>query len=338
MSEGKHTTEIGVYAIIHRASGKRYIGSAAVSIKNRWYDHRKQLRGNRHHSRYLQRAWNKYGEDAFEFVVVEQCESEKCVEREQFWMDRYRSAKKRFGYNVCPTAGSQLGKRRSPEQRKRIGDGKRGIKPRPETTAKRRAAILERHETNLVGQRFDSLVVTEVVPYDRQYVLGGKSNWKRRVVCQCDCGKTIVKIVETLRYKRPWHGHSCGCQRRHHPDSAQSRAEALKSSWAKRKKTIIGLRFGKLVVTEVVQEGKRRLVRCACDCGNTCVRGFDNLKHRENQVSSCGCARVITEEFKAKMSAKFKGVPRSPEVVAKIRAGHMRRKFGSRPEQRELFV
>lgn len=63
----------GVYAIRNKINGHEYIGSSG-DIKTRWKRHRTMLRGNRHHTVYLQRAWNKYGESAFEFVVLKEVE------------------------------------------------------------------------------------------------------------------------------------------------------------------------------------------------------------------------------------------------------------------------
>lgn len=36
----------------------------------RWKDHLRLLRLNKHHSQYLQNAWNKYGENAFEYIEL----------------------------------------------------------------------------------------------------------------------------------------------------------------------------------------------------------------------------------------------------------------------------
>jgi group I intron endonuclease len=59
-----------IYAITHVASGRRYIGSSVNHIF-RWVAHKSHLRGNRHHCRRLQKAWNKHGESAFLFEIVE---------------------------------------------------------------------------------------------------------------------------------------------------------------------------------------------------------------------------------------------------------------------------
>lgn len=59
-----------IYKIINVVNNKFYVGST-TNKKVRFRQHRKLLRGNRHHCKHLQAAWNKYGEDKFEFVIVE---------------------------------------------------------------------------------------------------------------------------------------------------------------------------------------------------------------------------------------------------------------------------
>ena len=59
-----------IYKIINVVNNKFYVGST-TNKKVRFRQHRNLLRGNRHHCKHLQAAWNKYGEDKFEFVVVE---------------------------------------------------------------------------------------------------------------------------------------------------------------------------------------------------------------------------------------------------------------------------
>ena len=93
----------GVYEILNKTNGHRYVGSA-VAMDKRWAKHKSDLFGNSHHSTYLQNAWNKYGEDAFEFEVLEQWEPEFLVSMEQWWMNMLRPE-----YNIAPVAGSSLG-------------------------------------------------------------------------------------------------------------------------------------------------------------------------------------------------------------------------------------
>src|ERR1700737_5640504 len=110
----------GVYRIVHIATGKLYIGSAA-NIATRWGQHRHMVRHGKHHSAYLQRAWNKYGEQDFAFEVIEKIIPDKCVEREQYWIDTLHP-----GYNVYPLAASPLGYRHSEKSKAKLSALARG--------------------------------------------------------------------------------------------------------------------------------------------------------------------------------------------------------------------
>lgn len=97
----------GIYKITHVSSEKMYIGSA-VSIRRRITTHKHSLKKGSHHSQKLQRAWNKYGEDAFEFKTVLVCSRENLLMYEQTCIDGYDSAranmsaaqKRRFGSDL----------------------------------------------------------------------------------------------------------------------------------------------------------------------------------------------------------------------------------------------
>lgn len=76
---------IGIYQIYSIIDQKSYIGSSK-NIKQRWYRHKSELRRNKHHSVYLQRAWNKHSENNFEFKILENLEDEtKLFDRELYW-------------------------------------------------------------------------------------------------------------------------------------------------------------------------------------------------------------------------------------------------------------
>jgi group I intron endonuclease len=73
-----------IYEILHLETGRCYVGSS-VSYAARWRTHRHDLRKGRHHSPALQDAWNRYGEDAFVFHVLEHCADDQLILRERFW-------------------------------------------------------------------------------------------------------------------------------------------------------------------------------------------------------------------------------------------------------------
>lgn len=107
----------GIYKIINKVTGKVYIGSA-VDIDKRWYNHKRDLNYNRHHSYKLQNSVNKHGIDNFIFEIIEECGKELLIEREQYWMDLLTSVVN--GYNIAPTAGNCLGKIHSEESKKKM--------------------------------------------------------------------------------------------------------------------------------------------------------------------------------------------------------------------------
>lgn len=126
-------TETGIYLIRHIASGKVYVGSAAVSLRKRKNEHYCKLRKGKHENRYLQNAWSRYGEAAFEYQVLELCPAEQCIVREQHWLDYYGCADEAKGYNILPTAGSNLGKKWGPHSQEVCDKMKEAAKKRNAT-------------------------------------------------------------------------------------------------------------------------------------------------------------------------------------------------------------
>lgn len=91
---------IGIYRITNKENGKVYIGSS-VDIHLRWLQHKSQLKKNKHHSRHLQNAWNKYGEDNFRFDIVELIDDiDLLLSAEQKWINKTKSYDYHYGYNM----------------------------------------------------------------------------------------------------------------------------------------------------------------------------------------------------------------------------------------------
>jgi len=57
----------GIYKIINTKNNKYYIGSS-IDVEKRWYQHKCKLKKGKHPNRYLQSAWDKHTESAFNFV------------------------------------------------------------------------------------------------------------------------------------------------------------------------------------------------------------------------------------------------------------------------------
>lgn len=76
----------GIYCIINIKNSKKYIGSSK-NIRQRLWNHRAELRHNKHENVYLQNAWNKYGEHNFDYYILERCDESILLEKEQFYID-----------------------------------------------------------------------------------------------------------------------------------------------------------------------------------------------------------------------------------------------------------
>lgn len=88
----------GIYGIKNKVNNKIYIGQT-YDFQYRWGRHKAVLRTNTHSNRKLQFAWNKYGENNFEFVIIEECDLDIINEREIYWIEFYDSLNS--GYNLC---------------------------------------------------------------------------------------------------------------------------------------------------------------------------------------------------------------------------------------------
>lgn len=109
----------GIYAIVHAESGKTYIGSSG-DIRRRWAEHRRALGQGRALCKPFQNAWNKYGEAAFDWGVIEFCDGSLLLSREQHYIDLHQTTDMAHGYNICPVAGSLLGTKQSDESKAKM--------------------------------------------------------------------------------------------------------------------------------------------------------------------------------------------------------------------------
>lgn len=98
----------GIYEIRNTSNNKLYIGSS-IDISKRFKQHIQSLKNNKHHNKYLQSAWNKYGEDSFTFKVVEVVDDECLLfSAEQKWINATKCFDGNIGYNLSLEASRPL--------------------------------------------------------------------------------------------------------------------------------------------------------------------------------------------------------------------------------------
>lgn len=119
---------------------------------------------------------------------------------------------------------------------------------------------------DLTGQKFNRLLVLE-------HLTGGKKR------CQCDCGNIVDVETSNLLSGNT---QSCGCLQK-------ERASEINF------KSLVGQRFGKLIVLERVENNRynHTCYKCKCDCGNIIIVDSSNL--RQHSTNSCGCLKSTGE-------------------------------------------
>lgn len=112
--------QTGIYKIQNKVNGRFYIGSASVTgrktfngFRTRWTGHIYYLNKGNHKNKILQQAWNKYGGDKFEFSIIEVCEPDLCLEKEQYYLDFYWNSE--LLYNTNPFVDSPRNPNRDTE-------------------------------------------------------------------------------------------------------------------------------------------------------------------------------------------------------------------------------
>lgn len=128
---------------------RRYVGSSQ-EVEKRLYLHRVLLNRGKHHCKYLQNVWTKYGEQGFKFFLLEECEICDLEAREQFHMDKGS----RFSLmNAHPAAGSARGFRMSERSRRKMRKSAWQVSNTPEQKLMRSERAKRQHAEGKLGRK-----------------------------------------------------------------------------------------------------------------------------------------------------------------------------------------
>ncbi|PFA84002.1 GIY-YIG nuclease family protein [Bacillus thuringiensis] len=169
-----------IYKIENLANGKVYIGQTRVGYEKRINEHLYGLRRNTHKNDHLQRAWNKYGEEYFEFSIVEKCKIEDLDQLEVKWIAHYRNTL--VAYN-CESGGNK-NKVHSEYSLKKISKASREKWNDPKYAKKMRKKLTETHrgKNNVNAKRIICINTGEIfetmTEASKEYNISVNDIWK----------------------------------------------------------------------------------------------------------------------------------------------------------------
>lgn len=118
-------SRIGIYGIRNLLNGKVYIGKTGMNFGDRWDSHRSLLNNGKHDNPHLQKAWDKYGQDNFEFIIIEDCGIDELSDREKYYIKLYKDMGLAYNIHDGGDEGYNLGKHLPEETKRKIGEKNR---------------------------------------------------------------------------------------------------------------------------------------------------------------------------------------------------------------------
>lgn len=154
---------------------------------------------------------------------------------------------------------------------------------------------------DITGKKFGKITVIKFIERPEKT----ESYW----LCRCECGNEVILDKHTINYKERVNT-GCGCKKFGIcSDNIRSRkiSGRRETFLKKAKKELIGKKFNKLEILDIVynKEKSRNEAICRCDCGN--ITKIETTRIKKYKVISCGCIKV---EVHKKRRKKFIDPPR----------------------------
>ena len=120
INEELYKNNFGIYAIKNKLNNCTYVGQTGENFQRRYWHHRWKLNDDSHDNKYLQNAWNKYGEENFEFCVLEIISDKALLdEKEIKYIEKFKS--QNASYNMLLGGGGRRGYAMSEHAKQIIG-------------------------------------------------------------------------------------------------------------------------------------------------------------------------------------------------------------------------
>ncbi|GAB1795501.1 GIY-YIG nuclease family protein [Priestia megaterium] len=181
---------VGIYMIKNKLNNKIYIGQS-INLERRITAHIRDFNKGTHRNHYLQRAWDKYGEENFLFTILEYCETDELDKKEMYYIKEFNSLVENHGYNL--DTGGNLNRNFSKATRVKMSESRIGEKNgRAIITTK----IAESLKVDMAkGISRNELVLKYNVSRSSLYNIATQKNWAS---VRSDLNETL-KAIEVVK-------------------------------------------------------------------------------------------------------------------------------------------
>lgn len=268
----------GVYCIRNIINEKIYVGSA-VNFYRRYLQHKHALLNNKHNKR-LQNFVNKYGMDCLYMSILEVCNIDLLLEREQYWINEFQSYEKELGFNICPIAGSSLG----------------AIMPDSHKKASKKRMLGNTYMTGKHHSDGTKLMLSEI----------SKSSWEEHKNHRIEINK---KIADKRKGIPQWEDKPHPLLGKEHPAKGKTRSKEFCELMRKQRLENNGMRGIKLSEErkEQIKKQVRKPVALIDDDGNI-LKTFISQKEATDKLDlpKGAVSRVCKGAYKQTKGYKFK--------------------------------
>lgn len=203
----------GIYRITNKTSGMTYVGKTGMNFGDRWDCHRSQLRNGSHSNSHLQNAWNKYGESAFEFCVLEVVSDVSLLnELEIKYIKQYKEINKSYNILDGGDGGFSLGSHLSEETKRKIGEKNRinmmGRKLSDETRKKMSESHKKRCASWTDEERANHGRVSSICASGYNWSQKSRDNFSKLQQTKPNGAKLSIDDVHRIRYLYEEEGRS----------------------------------------------------------------------------------------------------------------------------------
>ena len=171
---------------------KIYVGSTK-NLRNRIRGHIEKLRAKKHTNFYLQNFVNKYGFSKFNVHIIEFCNQDKLLDREQFWIDTLEPI-----YNICKKVNEvNTYPENEINRRNKLSNSHRGLRKRK---------VVSTDVVNVTYSTRDKLYIVQIGINRKNYVLGSfKSIEEAKIIAdkyRYESKENIVQYSESIKKQK----------------------------------------------------------------------------------------------------------------------------------------